>query len=345
MNQDANDTETKQQAVQPGPMGRKGQRAGFLRNRLFEARLLASQMPRLVRAARLSTFVICLGAISTMFYAHRVHTQYGEQLLGAGELLMRYQGAERQDQTRVMEVNGQSIHFSTGVTTDSVDAVLDSFETICQQHDGQVMEQFARLPRSVRGHTVRMLDPVMRYGGANGGVVICLDMGEEEVSLGELRQRVQRFEHSTDVHEIGDIRYVYVQGTDDPEVRHFITVWTDGPFRMGNMMSDGVDAPGTDLTDVPRPPGSHRVISAAEAGYPEAAAMYTGSPMTEWELEGFYQHELPAHGWIVTPIRDDRQPLHSRVVTAHREGQEELLFVSLDTDEHGRGNATVAVSR
>lgn len=328
-----------------GAMARKGRR-GFWASRIFEARFLATRAPRLVKAARLGTFVLCLAALAMTFYARRVHSQLGERLMGAGELMMRYEAADHQDATRTMMVNGQPIMFSTGVTQSSVDEVLDNFESICMTHDGGVMEQFARQPERVEGHRTHMFDPVMRYGGANGGVVVCLDMGEEEVSLDELRARVRRFEASTDVHDIGNIRYVYVQQMEEPDYRHFITVWTNGSFRMGNMIADGGDAPGsTDLTDVPRPPGARRLMSAAEAGNPEAAVMYAGSPMTEWELQSFYERQLPEHGWVVTPVDDGSQPPGSRVVAAHSEDHSQLLFVSLDTDERGRGLATIAVSR
>jgi hypothetical protein len=345
MSQDTENTTGAVASEAAGPMARKGNAGSFFSRRLFEARYLATRMPRVVRLARLTTFLVCLAAIGSSLYVHRVHSQMGEQLVSAGELMMRYDNAERQDHTRVMEVNGQTIQFSSGVTTDSVDQILDNFESICQTHDGQVMEQFARSPEHVLGHAARTFDPVMRYGGANGGVVVCLDMGEEEVSLSELRRRIDRFEATTDVHEIGNIRYVYVQGTDDPEIRHFITVWTNGPFRLGNMVADGADAPGTDLADVPRPPGARRVMSAAEQGHPEAAVMYRGSSMTEWELEGYYQQQLPEHGWVLTPIQESYQPQHTRVVSAHRPDHSELLVISLDTDAHGRGSATLALSR
>ena len=74
-----------------------------------------------------------------------------------------------------------------------------------------------------------------------------------------------------------------------------------------------VDAPShmikgaPDLQDVPRPPGSRRLMSAAEQGEPEAAVMYGGSSMTSWELEGYYTRELPAHGQV-----EPRRPLARR---------------------------------
>src|SRR5437868_8531554 len=102
-NDEKNTTET------AGPMARKAKSGGFFKNRLFEARFLATRVPRLVRLARLTTFLVCLFVLGMGAYAHRVQSQVGERLVNAGELLMRYDDAERQDRTRVMEVNGQPI--------------------------------------------------------------------------------------------------------------------------------------------------------------------------------------------------------------------------------------------
>jgi len=318
---------------------RKVQRPGVLR-------LIRSRFGIAIKMARLTTFVVVVVLLGFAFRAHQVHGQLDERMLQMGEVMMRYDGAIRQDDTRVMMINGERLQFSSGVTEHSVGEVLDNFETVCEAHDAGLVERFARLPERLNGHTQSHFRPIMRGEGGSGGYVVCLDMGQDEMTFNELRERFDRFEDSSDVHDVGDIRYVYAQETDDPAVRHFVTFWTDGHFRFRSMMNtDGGDAPGTDLTDVPRPPGSRRMITASEVGQTEAAVMYAGSSMTEWELEHFYTTSLAEHGWEITPIADDRQPQGSRVVTAHRPDESELLFVSLDTDGHGQGTATVAVSR
>jgi hypothetical protein len=298
-----------------------------------------------IKMARLTTFVVVVALLGFGFRAHQVHGQLDERMLQMGEVMMRYEGAIRQDETRVVMINGEQLQFSSGVTEHTVGEVLDNFETVCEQHDAGLVERFARMPERLDGHRQTRFRPIMRGEGGAGGYVVCLDMGQDEMTFNELRARFDRFEDSSDVHDVGDIRYVYAQETDDPAVRHFVTFWTNGHFRFRPMMNEDGDAPGTDLTDVPRPPGSRRMITASEVGQTEAAVMYAGSPMSEWELEHFYTTSLAEHGWEITPIADERQPQGSRVVTAHRPDDSELLFVSLDTDARGQGTATVAVSR
>lgn len=308
-------------------------------------RLLASRFPTTVKLLRLTTFVVVLVMLAFGFRVHQVRGQLDERMIELGQVMMRYEGAIRQDETRVVQINGEQLRFSSGVTAHSVDEVLDNFETICEAHDGGLVERFAQLPERLNGHRMTRFRPILRGEGGEQGYVVCLDMNDDDVTFNEIRSRFQRFERTGDIHDVGDLRYVFVQETEDPDVRHFLTFWTDGSFRLRHMMPSDGDAPGADLTDVPRPPGARRMISASEAGHPEAAVLYTGSEMTEWELEGYYQHELVDHGWQLTEVPEERQPDGTRVVTAHRPDDSEILFVSLDTDRHGRGMATIAVSR
>ncbi len=295
--------------------------------------------------ARLLTFAVAVTLIGSVVYGYHVQAQLDEHLLDMGENLMQYEGALRQDETRVVQLNGEQIRFSTGVTRQSMDEVLDTFETVCTQHDGGVIERFAHLPETIRGHaTPQGYRPIMRHDNGQQGYVACLDLRSDDVGLNELRARAMRFQQTTDLSDVGDLRYVFVQETDEPTIRHFVTIWSVGHLRLNHIIPRDGDAPGADLVGVARPPGSRRVLSATEAGDPDAAAMYMGSTMTEWELESFYQHDLASQGWQIIPMAEGSQPVGQRVVTAHR-GEGELLFVSLDTDRHGQGMATIAVSR
>lgn len=333
MSDETNETTSK---TTPGP--RRVQRPGVLQ-------LIRGRFGNLAKLARLTTFVIVVALLGFAFRAHQVRGQLDERMLQMGDVMMRYDGAIRQDETRVVMINGEQLQFSTGVTTHTVGEVLDNFETVCEAHDGGVVERFARLPERLQGRRMTHFRPILRGEGADGGYVVCLDMNQDDVTFNELRSRFERFERSSDIHDVGDLRYVFAQQTDDPAVRRFLTFWTDGSFRFRSLMSGDGDAPGTDLTDVPRPPGAHRAISASEAGQTEAAVLYTGSTMTEWELEAFYQHELAQSGWQLTAIPEGHQPQGTRMVTAHRPDDSEILFVSLDTDRRGHGMATIAVSR
>ena len=175
-----------------GPMSRRGKRPN----------LFVLRFPRLVRTLRVVSFAAVVLAIAGGFQLRQAHSQMGEQLLDAGQLLMGYANAERQDGARTVLVNGEQMHFSTGVTHDSPHTLLEQFTALCDEHDGGSVERFTALPAHFGQPHGAALDPVYRYETEAGGVVACLDLGDQELSLGELHARVRAFQRSHDVHDI-----------------------------------------------------------------------------------------------------------------------------------------------
>jgi hypothetical protein len=323
------------QSPLPGPMSRRGKRVS----------LLTLRFPRLVKTLRVLAFASVVLLLSGGLYAHRASSQLGEQLMDVGDLLMQYDRADHQDGTRTVLLNGQQMYFSSGVTHDDLHTVLEHFTSVCDAHDAGTVEQFTALPRRFGHHSGAFLDPVYRMESPEGGVVACLDLGQDELTLRQVSERVDRFNHSHDVHDVGDIRYVLARPMDGGGT-HFVTFWTDGSFDLDEVVPrDGHDAGGTDLDGVPRPPGAYRTMSASEAGNPDCAVQYLGSSMTEWELEHFYEQRLVAEGWTLVPVPEERQPTDLRFVEGMRNGESEIVFVALDTDEQGLGSATIALSR
>lgn len=319
----------------PGPMSRRGKRVS----------LLTLRFPRLVKTLRVLAFASVLLILMGGLYVHRASSQLGEQLMDVGDLLMQYDRADHQDGTRTVLLNGQQMHFSSGVSHDDPHTVLAHFLSVCDSHDAGLVEQFTALPQRFGHRGGAWLDPVYQLEGPEGGVVACLDMGEDAITMHQLGERIDRFNHSHDVHDVGDIRYVLARPLDGGGT-HFVTFWTEGSFDLDLVApGPGHDAGGTDLDGVPRPPGSFRTMSASEAGNPDAAVQYLGSSMTEWELEHYYEQELVAAGWTLVPVPEESQPTDLRFVEGIRNGESELVFVALDTDEHGRGSATIALSR
>ena len=319
-----------------GPMSRRGKRPN----------LFVLRFPRLVRTLRVVAFGAVVLAIAGGFQLRQAHSQMGEQLLDAGQLLMGYANAERQDGARTVLVNGESMHFSTGVTHDSPHTLLEQFTAMCDAHDGGSVERFTALPAHFGQPHGAALDPVYRYETDAGGVIACLDLGEQELSLAELHARVRAFEHSHDMHDIGDVRYAYAQAGGEDGLTHFVTAWTEGSFRIDHMVAQrGHDAGGTDLENVPRPPGAYRTMSAAEVGNPDSAVQYAGSSMSGWQLEGYYERALVDAGWTLTDVPENAQPRDTRFVQATRDDAAQIVFVALSTQADGRGTATIALSR
>ncbi len=327
-------SDERKSAPLPGPMSRRGKRVN----------LFTLRFPRVLKFARVAALLTTILVLVGGFRLHRASGQFGEQLLDVGELLMEYDNADHQDGTRVILLNGEQMRMSSGITSDDPHTVLEHFESVCEAHDGGTIEQFTALPRTYGHRYGRFLDPIYRLEGPRGGVVACLDVGEGELTMADVSARVTRFGETHDVHDLGDIRYVFARPTQEG-LTHFVTFWTDGSFRLDRALpGPGRDAGGSDLPNVPRPPGSYRTMSASEAGNSDQALQYMGSSMTEWELEHFYQESLVAEGWTLVPIAEDAHPEGLRIVEAHRAEISEILFVTLDTDDAGQGLATIALS-
>jgi hypothetical protein len=295
---------------------------------------------KLAPYVRVSLFVATLVALGSVYAIHRVEGQVGEQLVSMGELLMQYDDANYQDQTRVLSLNGQPLRFSSGDTQRPLSDVLDYFETVCASRDGGVLAHVETL----RADHPSLESPVYRYDLPHEGVVACLDMGTEQMSIDMIRHRILRFNETQDLNDLGDIRYVYASQAEDGANTHFLAFWTDGTFRMDQVLPADGDAGGEDIPFVERPPGSRRTLSASEVGNPDIAVQYAGAPMTTWELEHFYHEALPRAGWQVIPA--DAVELGedgNRVVLATRDGTD--LYVSLIAEDDSHSQATIVQAR
>lgn len=314
--------------AKPGPMAKKG------------GLVTAGMRRRAGQVLRMCGFLTALAVIGGFAGYQRVSGQVGEQLVSLGDRLMDYEGATSRDETREVQFNGQSLRFSTGHTDDGFGAVLDHFEVVCQDHDGHLSERYeaAHPTGSDAGHS-----PVFRYDTESAGVVACLDLGADDVGVLELGERVRRYGETHDLHDLGDLRYVYAERNRADTATHFVTFWTDGTFDMDAIFPEDGDGGGSDIADVARPPGARRTISATETGTNDTVVQYIGSSMTEWELESFYQHELASAGWAVQDLPEEASPSGIRVVAARRENSE--LYVTLDTDARGLGQATIVLGQ
>jgi hypothetical protein len=74
-------------------------------------------------------------------------------------------------------------------------------------------------------------------------------------------------------------------------------VWTDAPFNLMAMTStSGGDAPGTDPSDMPRPPESRRLLSATVDTAVYASRVYE-SRLSPAEIADAYDRMMPERGW------------------------------------------------
>lgn len=286
-----------------------------------------------MKVVRLMTFVAVLAALGVGVTFSRVRGQVGEQMIAMGENLMQYDRAERQDAPRELRLNGQSMMVTSGTSPDSLDTVLDDFEARCRSHN-------AALQQEIR--TVSAQDFfVLRETQGEVGAVGCLDFGAE-ISAAELLVRVTRFRQSNDLQDLGNLRYVYARTLDEGSGVHFLTFWTTGSLDFDEITGHGgsTDVPGTDVSDIPRPPRSRRILDAMERGADLRVLGYTGSSMTSWELEAMYRQELPRAGYRLIDDQSRRSSTDGQILLG-LERDQRVTFVVLSNDRHGLGSAAI----
>jgi hypothetical protein len=322
-----------------GPMGRKG---------AMPSLWSMWHTTRTARMARITTFVAVLLAGGSWLAFERTEAQLGDDLLGMGTSLMEFADPVHTTGPRALSINGEVVHLISGSTPESLDTVLSSFEEVCLQNDGQFraqIEEFYREhPDADHRETLSRFRPsVRREGeGADGshrGTVGCLDLGTERRTAGEILDAAREFNETGDLSRLGNIRYIFAQDADAGRT-HYVALWTEGEFHIRNILPGNSDGPGEDVEGIPRAPDSRRSLSAFEVGRDERFVMYEGSSMTEWELEHFYRTSLAADGWSVMDTEQEGAP--SQLVAAMRDGRQ--VYISLNTDPHGRGTAMVALT-
>ena len=287
-----------------------------------------------MKGVRLVTFVAVVAAVGVGASYSRVRGQVGEQMISLGENLMRYERSERQDAPRELHLNGQSLMITSGTSPDDLGVVLDEFEARCRSHNEALQAQ-------IRAASAQDFF-VMREERGGVGAVGCLDFGQE-ITAAELLGRAARFRESNDLHDLGDLRYVYARTLDEGTGVHFLTFWTTGSLDFDEITghNGNTDVPGEDVDGIPRPPRSRRIIDAYETGADQRVVSFAGSSMTEWELEAYYRDALPRSGFhIIEPPADAPQPQMDSILLAAERG-ERVTFLVLDTDRHGHGMASV----
>jgi hypothetical protein len=287
-----------------------------------------------MKGARLVSFVAALAAFGVGITYSHVRGQVGEQMLSAGESLMRYERAERQDAPRELRLNGQSLMVTSGTSADDLETVLDEFEARCRAQSPDLQAQ-------IRAASAQDFF-VLREEGRGAGAVGCLDFGEE-ISAAELLGRAARFRESNDLQDLGALRYVYARTLDEGHGVHFLTFWTTGSLDFDEITGNGgnADVPGTDVQGIPRPPRSRRILDASETGTAQRVVSYAGSSLTEWELEAYYREALPRSGFrLIDAPPDAPRPRMESILLAAERG-ERITFVVLDTDRRGQGVASI----
>ena len=227
------------------------------------------------------------------------HARLGESLIGFGEELAKWTHAKRDSREALLSVNGLDIHRITASTSLSVGDALDRLQHICEQRGGIETSTSLLEARRVdsKQHFPGILDGSFRRNSDHEGVLACVDT-DKPLGLTELARRLRQFAQTGNLSEVGKLRYVLArrEGT----MTSLMVLWTEGNAPLLKMFPKTGDAPGNDMTDVPRPDGSERLLSAAELGAPYEITVYRSLEQLPSALRESYSAKLKEQGWYIT---------------------------------------------
>jgi hypothetical protein len=280
----------------------------------------------------LTVFIACCMAVLFYLDYRSAKASVMERLLGIGQRMAPFlDDARSTEGPRELHINGVKLWAAAGHTTQPSSLVRrfyadryagrgSAMDTITEELKKQKI-----VPPAATGLTQAS------FGDDNQGGLAALDAGDGI----DLRGLARRLAHVDDgkMGVVGALRYVYWERTGDGGTR-FLTVWTDDKLDLMRLLpaADG-DAPGRDVPNVPRYPGTQRILSADERGAFGAMAVYRGGGSPDLAL-AFYTARLRTLGWQLDPrFSDVASRQGGRTLRAlSKEGHEVLIDCSEDDD-------------
>jgi hypothetical protein len=200
-----------------------------------------------------------------------------------------------------LRINGSSVLAGGTHVALPLNSTLDRYE----EHCGQPSEPPQLPAPSAAGAAPVPRDSLTFSRATEGGAgaILCfVAPGEKPISDTEFVPRVRSFLASEDLEDLGDARYIFAReapagGTD------VVTVRMEGSFKLHDFMTRDDDVPGRDVPEIPRPPGSIRILDVEVDGTPYSLKSYKTQESPEVVLSR-YDRSLTATGWGVVEIGD-----------------------------------------
>lgn len=292
------------------------------------------------KLARLTLFLLASAAVLIYVDYRAARATVMERLLGIGQRMAPYLDDGRATEApRQVRLNGVKLYVAAGQTPHPPAFVKRWYQDRYAAKDealdeiGQQLKKHGALPPEAPALNQ------LAFGNEQVGGLAALDFGER-LGADALKARLERFAGTGSLGEIARLRYVWWEKTGQGGTR-FLTVWTDDSFDLGKLMpTERRDADGFDLEDVPRFPGTVRVLSAEERGMPQRVVVYDGPGSAE-TAQLFYRARLRTLGW-------DEDATHAKLLErqgkhggkwGNRKGHE----VVLDLSSSPQGVTVVAI--
>jgi hypothetical protein len=136
----------------------------------------------------------------------------------------------------------------------------------------------------------------MRDEEGGEGVILCLAKNGAASAVDALRA----FGETMDLGALGKLRYVYAR-PDGAGRTHVLTVWTEGSFRVGRLLSEAEGRVPEDTHLVPRPPASRFLFDARIRETQYGVRVYR-TDVAVADVAAFYDEAMARRGWdIVKP--------------------------------------------
>jgi hypothetical protein len=245
---------------------------------------------------RLTVFLVVCGAVLAYVDYRSARASVMEHLLGIGSRMAPYlDDARSTEGPRQVRINGIKLFVAAGHTEQPPSFVRKWYmDRYAGKGDGMDALSQDLKKRNLLPPDMQALNE-LSFGNDKRGGMAALDFGGEKLSMDGFRKRVETFVKSGDLSDLAKMRYVYYEANGQGGTR-FLTVWTDEHLLLDKLMPADGDAPGADLPDVPRYPGTVRVLSAEEHGMPQRVVVYDG-PGSPETAELFYRGRMPTLGW------------------------------------------------
>ena len=246
---------------------------------------------------RLAAFVGCLCAVLLYLDYRAARASVMERLLGIGQRMAPYMDDGRSTEgPRQVRINGVRVFVAAGHTEHPAAWVRKWYvDRYAAKDDGLAMVGDELKKKGALPPDAPALNQLV-FGNDKAGGMAALDFGDK-LSLEGLKDRFARFLGSGQLGSIARLRYVYFEKANVGT--RFLTVWTDDKFELDKLIpGENRDADGSDVTDVPRYPGTVRCLSAEEHGMPQKLVVYDG-PGTPDTAELFYRARMKTLGWQI----------------------------------------------
>jgi hypothetical protein len=245
---------------------------------------------------RAAGYLIALSGVFSLIQIRHARAEVGDRTVEMGRQMFALANATQHDVNK-LTLNGQQMYIGSSLSKDSVNQVLDRYESLCDKNRAQDNDEWRKLAESNAPAEKKAAlgnAGVVRSGDGGEGAVMCFTKtATSKPSFGEA---VQTFAQTGELGALGAVRYVYANKSPSGNTV-VLTAWTDEHFNMKSFMGDKTkDCAGDDFAEIPRPADSQRVLSGRVEDTPFGLNIYRGKA-APIDVATSYDQQLTKAGW------------------------------------------------